>query len=69
MQWVVRIDSLKQLKRFLWALVSICQEIQRVAKMQRDSSTGSTMQEINFWLGMEKVQMSVSDPHCHKAVA
>eukprot|EP00931_Biecheleriopsis_adriatica_P034702 TRINITY_DN20021_c0_g5_i1.p1 TRINITY_DN20021_c0_g5~~TRINITY_DN20021_c0_g5_i1.p1 ORF type:complete len:4603 (-),score=1119.02 TRINITY_DN20021_c0_g5_i1:34-13842(-) len=30
-------------------------EIQRVAKMQRDSSTGSTMQEINFWLGMEKV--------------
>ena len=30
------------------------QEIQRVAKMQRDSSTGSTMQEINFWLGMEK---------------
>ena len=30
-------------------------EIQRVAKMQRDSSTGSTTQEINFWLGMEKV--------------
>ncbi|CAJ1328908.1 unnamed protein product [Effrenium voratum] len=30
-------------------------EIQRVAKMQRDSSTGSTMQEINFWLGMDKV--------------
>lgn len=30
-------------------------EIQRVAKMQRDAATGSATQEINFWLGMEKV--------------
>ena len=40
---------------FSWLL----QEIQRVAKMQRDSSTGSTMQEINFWLGMDKAGLVI----------
>jgi len=34
-------------------------EIQRVAKLQRDPTSGSAMQEINFWLGMEKALTDV----------
>ena len=29
-------------------------EIQKISKLQRDAVGGSAMQEINFWLGMEK---------------
>ena len=35
-------------------------EIQRVAKLQRDPQSGTAMQEVNFWLGMEK---ALNDVH------
>jgi len=36
-------------------------EIEKVTKLSRDSSTGSALQEVNFWLGMDRALQNIDD--------
>ena len=44
-------------------------EIQKVTRLERDSSSGTAMQEISFWLNLERALLSIKEKRDSPEVA